>query len=274
MVFGLVGMLIVLPNVGILSALGDLGSEVLAIAVRSGGTVYILLGFISMALYGVHSLGMQRWLVFSLPAITISLASELLGTSTGFPFGSYHYTQGLGYKIAGFVPFTVPLSWCYMGLACYLIAGAGLRALGIQDLRASILTVLLGAFLLTAWDFALDPGMSQSSLPFWIWDQPGPIFGMPWQNFLGWFGTAAIFMGAATLLWRRMPQTLPTSDLDLTVPMAMYVGNTFFAAGMSLGTGFFVPTFLGLLTGVLPCLWLWVLAARPMVLATYLPPAD
>jgi putative membrane protein len=142
----------------------------------------------------------------------------------------------------------------------------------MKDLHASVLRILLGASLLTAWDFALDPGMSQSSMPFWIWDQPGPLFGMPWQNFLGWFGTAGLFMGVAILLWSRMPKTPSNNSLDLTVPLVIYVGNTLFAAGMSFGTGFFVPTFIGLLTGFLPCLWLWALAARPRLLATYLPP--
>jgi len=40
------------------------------------------------------------------------------GTSTGFPFGDYSYLSGLGYKITGLVPFTIP-SWFYMGFASY-----------------------------------------------------------------------------------------------------------------------------------------------------------
>ena len=62
-----------------------------------------------------------------LPSVLISLTSELLGTSTGFPFGHYSYLSGLGYKIAGLVPFTIPLSWFYVGCVSYLLARAGLE---------------------------------------------------------------------------------------------------------------------------------------------------
>jgi len=65
------------------------------------------------------------WCVYA-ASMFLSLGSELLGTSTGFPFGDYSYLSGLGYKITGLVPFTIPLSWFYMGFASYLIARVGL----------------------------------------------------------------------------------------------------------------------------------------------------
>jgi len=54
------------------------------------------------------------------------IRGELLGTSTGFPFGDYSYLSGLGYKITGLSPFHNSLSWFYMGFASYLIARVGL----------------------------------------------------------------------------------------------------------------------------------------------------
>ncbi len=64
--------------------------------------------------------------------------------------------------------------------------------------------------LLTSWDFVLDPAMSQTTIPFWIWEQPGAFFGMPYENFAGWFGTGCVFMTVATLIWQVQPVKLPS----------------------------------------------------------------
>ena len=47
---------------------------------------------------------------------------ELIGTSTGFPFGPYSYTSFLGIKILDHVPYSIPLSWFYMGFTSYILA--------------------------------------------------------------------------------------------------------------------------------------------------------
>ena len=81
-------------------------------------------------------------------AIGISLASELLGTSTGFPFGHYTYLNGLGYKVAGLVPFTIPLSWFYLGLSSLLLARGGLLSQtgpGRYFWGRSVLAIAIGA---------------------------------------------------------------------------------------------------------------------------------
>ena len=81
-----------------------------------------------------------------IPAIAISLTAELMGTSTGFPFGAYHYTTGLGYKIAGLVPFTIPLSWFYLGLSSFLIARVGLQKYDLPRWLSSIMAIAFGGF--------------------------------------------------------------------------------------------------------------------------------
>jgi len=88
------------------------------------GVVYMVLGAVAVAIYTYRRLGLKPLLTFMLPS-GFSLGSELLGTSTGFPFGHYSYLSGLGYKIAGLVPFTIPLSWFYVDFFL-LSARAGL----------------------------------------------------------------------------------------------------------------------------------------------------
>jgi putative membrane protein len=199
-----------------------------------------------------------------LPAVFISLSSELLGTSTGFPFGHYSYLSGLGYKIAGLVPFTIPLSWFYLGLSSYLLAWTGLTAWSasgnaVVSVWNRILTqvgaIAIGALLLTSWDFVLDPAMSQTALPFWYWHTPGAFFGMPYQNFAGWFGTGAVFMTVAALFWRKSPPKLQRNQLNLS--LAVYLGNFAFAMVMSLAAGIWIPVLLGLVLGAFPAVICW-----------------
>lgn len=166
LVFGLAGLLLVLPNPEFIGTLPAFGQAVFGWSMAGGGVVYILLGAVTVALYAYRTLGWRAWLLFMLPAIGLSLSSELLGTSTGFPFGHYGYLNGLGYKIAGLVPFTIPLSWFYVGLSTYLLAWVGLEAIGLKGWSKQVGAIAIGSLLLTAWDFVLDPAMSQTAYPF------------------------------------------------------------------------------------------------------------
>ena len=260
--FGLAGMLLVVPHAEVILNLAAAGKSVVQWSIEKsmsgGGVTDILLGIVAVSIYAYRTLGLIPWLTFMLPAMFISLGSELLGTSTGFPFGDYSYLSGLGYKIAGLVPFTIPLSWFYMGFASYLIARVGLDT----TLKSSWLrhtgAIALGALLFTCWDFALEPAMSQTGIPFWYWQQPGAFFGTPYQNYAGWFGTGALFMSVTAILWSKTPIKLNRSQLSL--PLVVYLSNFAFAAALSLAAGFWIPVLLGLLLGVAPVLVLWWMA--------------
>ena len=257
MAFGLAGLLLVLPNPEFIASLPPIGKTAFSWSMVGGGVAYMVLGIAAVAIYAYRTLGVWHWLTFMVPAIVLSLGSELLGTSTGFPFGHYRYLGGLGYKIAGLVPFTIPLSWFYVGFSAYIIARVGLEN-RLPTWLSATGAIAFGSLLLTSWDFVLDPAMSQTAVPFWIWEQPGAFFGMPYQNFAGWLGTGALFMLVASLLWLAKPVALPRTQLGL--PLAVYLGNFAFAAIMSVASGFYAPVALGFVIGVVPTLVLYWLA--------------
>jgi uncharacterized membrane protein len=262
MAFGLAGLLWVMPHPEILDYV-PAGQTLFQWSMAGGGVSYILLGAVTIFLYARRTMGSLALLAFMVPAIAISLSSELLGTSTGFPFGHYSYLNGLGFKIAGLVPFTIPLSWFYLGLSSLLLARGGVRAITESrpyNFLRELLSIGLGAVLLTSWDFVLDPAMSQTTLPFWYWHSPGDFFGMPYQNFVGWLGTGAIFMAVGTGLWWLL-KVAPSGKADqLDVPLVVYLANFTFALVMSIAAGFYVPIALGVLVGVLPALLCWWIA--------------
>ena len=119
--FAVGGIVVALPHPALWSS-SPLGATVFKFGMGGGGVLYLLLGAATMLTFGLATLGPRRTLLFFAVATLLPLAAELLGTGTGWPFGAYSYTDGLGLKVAGRVPFTVPLSWFYMGFASYLLA--------------------------------------------------------------------------------------------------------------------------------------------------------
>ncbi|MDX2256402.1 MAG: carotenoid biosynthesis protein [Pseudanabaenaceae cyanobacterium bins.39] len=254
MVFGLFGLIFVLPNTSFIESLSEAGLQVFSWGMQNGGASYMIFGAIAAFLYGKQMIGLKRTLAFAIPAVGLSVSSELLGTSTGFPFGAYSYLSGLGYKIADLVPFTIPLSWFYMGFASFLISATMMR-LGTGWLyRLSAIAV--GAVMLTSWDFVLDPAMSQTPYPFWEWHQAGEFYGMPYQNFFGWFGTGSLFMTVASLIWGKDNQPILNRQ-QILFPTIMYAGNFLFALILSFNAGFYVPALLGILVGAMPLVILY-----------------
>lgn len=168
-----------------------------------------------------------RWLPAFAALYGISLASELLGTSLGVPFGDYRYTQLLGIKWFGLVPLVIPLSWFFMALPSYALA---LRALPAPE--AAGRRVLLASLILASWDLALDPAMSHAT-QYWVWGEAGPYYGMPLLNLLGWYVTGLMLMGAlAALRAEAWISGLPHRWLA-----GFYLANLALPLGMSAAAG-------------------------------------
>ncbi len=148
-----------------------------------------------------------RWIPAFLTAVVISLTSELSGTTWGLPFGSYEYTDLLGPMILSRVPYLIPLSWFFMGIASYAISLAI-----ISENSFSLFRPLLAAWILVSWDLTLDPAMSHLA-PFWTWNEAGAYLGTPLLNLLGWFVTGLfIMLSFETIRVRNWLLQIPTSS--------------------------------------------------------------
>ena len=255
LLFGLLGLLYVIPNLGeIIDEPGAL--EIYNFGMTYAGSLHIVFGALAMFAFGVHALGWRRTSIFFALSVPISLGAELVGTGTGWPFGNYAYTSWLGYKILDHVPFSIPLSWFYVGFASFILgsviaAGRNLRP------RAGW-AIGLGVWFLTVWDLVLDPAMAHASLgvKFWEWSETGPYFGMPIQNFVGWSATALLFMAGSRLLWQRDAD--PARDpIAVWFPLTVYAANTLFAMGLSASVDLWAPIALAALLGLAPAALAW-----------------
>jgi putative membrane protein len=79
---------------------------------------------------------------------------------------------------------------------------------------------------------------------------------MPYQNFFGWFGTGALFMTVASLIWGKDNQPILNRQ-QIIFPSIMYAGNFMFALILSFNAGFYVPALLGIVVGALPLVVLY-----------------
>lgn len=265
LVFGLIGLLVMLPNPRLWSG-SPLGVQVFTLGMQYAGALHILLGALTMLVFGGTVIGWRKTLIFFVVSVAISLGSELIGTATGWPFGNYAYTDGLGVKVLGRVPYTIPLSWFYMGFASYLLATLVLTRLTsgawVGPRWRAWLTVILGAWLLLAWDLVLDPAMAHESLPmkFWVWHETGAYFGMPVRNLGAWFLTGLVYIGVSRLLWR---EDIGDSASLLNVPLVTYLANVAFAGVMSASVGLWQPIPLAIAFAVAPvALVFWVAGGR------------
>lgn len=250
LLFGLVGMLVMIPNPWIWSS-SPLLTAVFVGSMEHAGALHIWLGAAVMLAFGLVTVGLVRTGVFFVASCAISLGFELLGTGTGWPFGAYEYTAGLGAKVLDRVPYTIPLSWFYMGFCSYLLASTILAQLGVA--RRGVLSVLFGGWLLMAWDLVLDPAMAHDSLPlkFWVWHQTGGYFGMPLQNLLGWIGTGVAFMAVSRVVWRG---DIDPANAPPMLPFLVYVTNVLWAMVLSASVGLWGPIVLATVLGIVPAM--------------------
>src|SRR5215210_5108683 len=131
-------------------------------------------------------LGPKDALVSLLALSAVGYAIETTGVATGFPYGPFYYGDSLGPKVAGLVPYLLPLSWAPLVLG----AVAATAPEGKVYPRCRAFWILSAAVLLTLVDGVLDPGAA--SLGFWVWSEGGPYYGVPISNYLGWLFSSSL----------------------------------------------------------------------------------
>ena len=145
---------------------------------------------------------------------------------TGLVYGPYHYTDYLGAKL-GHVPVLIPLAWFMMIYPSYAIANLVLqrRATGTPAGAGALLRLAaLSAVVMTAWDLVVDPILSGPYARAWIWENGGPYFGIPIQNYAGWLLTTfTVYLCYRAVEQRAAPAALgPVSPGVAALPVAAY----------------------------------------------------
>jgi len=121
----------------------------------------------------------------------------------------YHYTDKLGYKFLGLVPLIIPVAWFMLSYPSFIIASRLMP--GGKKIWAWRLSVAaVGVVIMTAWDLVLDPMMVAGG--HWVWEEQGAYFGIPLQNYWGWWLTIFVTFILFLSLGRLTPEKLATSE--------------------------------------------------------------
>jgi putative membrane protein len=113
-----------------------------------------------------------------------SYAIEIVGVTTGWPYGQFEYGVSLGPMLGG-VPVALPVFFLPLVANAYLLC---LLLLGTLADRAlpRLLSVIA---LVLAMDVVLDPGAV--ALGFWTYGG-GAFYGVPLSNYAGWVLSATV----------------------------------------------------------------------------------
>ncbi|WP_298627239.1 carotenoid biosynthesis protein [uncultured Legionella sp.] len=148
--------------------------------------ISILTIFSAVWFHGLVRYGTKNLIVFFLVTWIVSNFFEALSIQVGFPFGYYYYDKLIGPRLFQ-VPFIIMLAYFSAGYVSWILANVLLNQYSTR-LRGSTLFVVpvIAAFLMVMWDLCMDPLCSTIG-SLWVWRDRGLYFGVPLQNYFGWF---------------------------------------------------------------------------------------
>jgi putative membrane protein len=258
--FSTVAMLTVLSGSSAFDATSEPAATIMRISFAFAGPTYVVLGTLATLVFLASRVGLRSAVTVAIAASILALGAELVGTSVGLPFGDYTYSELLGYRILGLVPFPIPLSWFYM------LVGS-LSIVARLSPSASPWRFALGAgLLMVAWDISMDPAMvktghwlwgagemfTSSSLPAWLvaFFTSDVFYGMPLSNWFGWLVTATLI--ARVMLAIVTPLVMREKVASSPFPIVLYLANGVMPVALCLRDGFWWAAAVGALTMIVP----------------------
>jgi uncharacterized membrane protein len=181
---------------------------------------YVFVFLASFLIISIVNFGVRTTLLFTALTYAVSLMCEWSSVHNGFPFGLYHYidaTRDRELWVIG-IPFMDSLSFTFLAFASYTVAllvsaplyrsGWDLRLLDTWKIRRSPRVWLMASLFMVMIDFVVDPLSVLGDRwflgrIFW-YDPPGPHFGVPISNYLGWYLVAAVTIAIFVMLDRLL----------------------------------------------------------------------
>ena len=154
--------------------------------------ILAILIFAIAVFHGIERYGLKNMTIFFIITWIVSNFFEALSIRTGFPFSFYHYVNLPGPRIFD-VPVIIMFAYFGMGYASWTLSHVltGQYSKRLEGKQIFIVP-FVGAFIMVMWDLIMDPAYSTLQ-SIWVWQNPGPYFGVPLMNFAGWFLVVFIF---------------------------------------------------------------------------------
>ncbi|KTC83451.1 carotenoid biosynthesis protein [Legionella cincinnatiensis] len=148
--------------------------------------ILVLTIFIAACLHGKERYGIKNIILFFIITWLVSHFFEALSIQTGFPFGHYYYDKLAGPRLFQ-VPLIIMFAYFGTGYASWILAHILLGQYAAPLTGKQIFFVpLIATFIMVIWDVCMDP-LSSTVYSLWVWKNGGMYFGVPLQNYFGWF---------------------------------------------------------------------------------------
>lgn len=188
-------------------------------------------------------------------AAVLAWAVEHIGETTGLPFGRYQYTDMLQPQILGVVPVPITLAWLMAGFGSWQLARLSLGARGGRIALATLTGVLIVVL-----DLQIETVATLINT-YWFWIDDGSYYGVPLQNFAGWWVVGfLIALIVATILPRngenesdRMPLSILAKRERIVafvwqhVPALLYILSSIFFTAANLAHGYPLASLAGVI---------------------------
>lgn len=170
------------------------------------GAVYFLAGLSIAIVHGIPMYGKKKIILITIWGSLCSMFFECCGCNFGWFFSKYIYTANIpGPKVFGF-PLLVII--CY-GCATYVLWATVMAALGkFKHEFTKVDIFIVAAFcslLFVSIDLITDP-LSSTMQGLWVWDEHGCYYGIPFQNYLGWYLMSYVEYVVCGLILYHNPQ--------------------------------------------------------------------
>lgn len=187
--------------------------DFIALCFAYGDPILILLAFANTHLHAARqwSSGIaRRWAMLLL---LCAYGVEYLGSQTGLPFGSYHYTTNFGPLVEG-VPLTIPLAWHVVVTNALFVVRA------VAPHLSQFVEALVAGFLCMAYDFILEP-FATTVKHYWNW-QDGSV---PPLNYLAWLLISALMIRILAPTVTTKYRLDPRPWLILALTLAIFIAS-------------------------------------------------
>ena len=183
-----------------------------------------LLPVVFVVLHSLQNFGRRNTIITFAIIFAVSFAFEAVGTNTGLIYGAYYYPEALNGPLLFGIPPLLPLVYVSLGYAAYWVARLLLGRLGRLQWSDALPLSVVAAFLMVLWDLSIDPTQS-TVLSHYVWIHGGAYFGVPFQNFIGWFAAALTFfllVSAYFVRFGRRAGRIQASRSVLAEPILLY----------------------------------------------------
>jgi putative membrane protein len=126
----------------------------------------------------------KKHLLFFAGVVVFTFVIEAVGVKTGMLFGEYFYGKSLSVKLFE-TPLLIGFNW--------LMLTYGVVQLLRINTQIRKYSVVLGALLMTGYDFIMEPVAMKTDMWSWLFSQ------VPLQNYIAWFLVSAIVIACFEL---------------------------------------------------------------------------